>query len=453
MVSDAVAGRSIPERTRWAPVVALGLAMLVVTSEVTIAAVTLPGLGADLAVAPSATAWVLLAYALPMAAVAIPAGRWADGADIRAVFALATLGIGLTSVLTALAPAFWLVVVGRLLQGAAGALVVAAYMPIITASVLPQQRGRAIGFVVTIMTIGAMAGVPLGGLVAGAFSWREVFVMKLPLVVIVLWAGLRGIPRIPGRGLPRPGLALVREGALLGGAVAAVLLAFEEVDGRPLAAAAWAVAAVGLAVWWSRLGTSRPVLAVIRRPAYAVTLVALLATSFTGGLIAFLLPYFVADVVRGDADLTGVALLFFVGAMALVSGAAGALTDRIGTGRIALAGSAIGVAGMLTMLSLDAGSGLLDMGWRLVVLGLGAALFNTAINIAMLENAPVGSEGVAGGIGMTVRTIAMTIGPAVSALAWTLAGGGVAGFRAGVVVITAAAVAGLVALLVPVRGA
>jgi MFS transporter, DHA2 family, multidrug resistance protein len=448
MVTDAV----VRERSRWAPVVALGLAMLVVTSEVTIAAVTLPGLGADLAVSPSATAWVLLAYALPMAAVAIPAGRWADGADIRAVFALSMAGIGAASVLTALAPAFWVVVLGRLLQGAAGALVVAAYMPIITASVVPRQRGRAIGFVVTIMTIGAMAGVPLGGLVAGAFGWREVFLMKLPLLVVVLWAGLRGIPRIPGRGLPRPGAALVREGLLLGGAIATVLLAFEEVDGRPLAAAVLTLAAVALAVWWSRLAASRPVLAVVRTPAYAVALAALFATSFTGGLIAFLLPYFVADVVGATPQLTGVALLFFVGAMALVSAAAGALADRVGTSRIALAGSAVGVAGMLTMLTLDAGSGLLDMGWRLAVLGVGAGLFNTAINTAMLANAPVGSEGVAGGVGMTVRTIAMTVGPAVSALAWTVAGGGVAGFRAGVVVITAAAAAGLVALLVPVRG-
>src|ERR671916_565989 len=143
MVTEAMT----PRRTKWAPVAALGLAMLVVTSEMTIPAVTLPGIGADLLVSPSATAWVLLAYALPMAALAIPAGRWADGADVRAGFAV-------SSVLVGLAPAFWLVVVGRLLQGAAGALIIAVYMPIITTSVLPAQRGRAIGFVIPIITGG-----------------------------------------------------------------------------------------------------------------------------------------------------------------------------------------------------------------------------------------------------------------------------------------------------------
>jgi MFS transporter, DHA2 family, multidrug resistance protein len=440
-----------PQRTSWAPVVALGLAMLVVTSEMTIAAVTLPGLGADLEVSAAATAWVLLAYALPMAAVAIPAGRWADGADVRSVFALAMIGTAVSSVLTALAPTFWLVVVGRLLQGAAGALVVAAYMPIITASVLHGQRGRAIGFVITIMTVGSMAGVPLGGLVAGAFSWREVFLMKIPLLVVVLWVGLRSIPRNPHRGIPRPGMALVCEALLLGGSIAAVLLAFEEIEGRPAVAVGLAVLAIGLAVWWSRLAASRPVLTLVRRRPFAVTLVSLLAMSFTGGLISFLLPYFVADVLRGGPELTGVTLLFFVGAMAPISAVAGAVADRYGTTVVALVGSAIGVLGMLSMLTLDAGSGLVDMAWRLVVLGIGAALFNPAINAAMLAGAPPGSEGVAGGVGMTVRTIAMTVGPSVSALAWTLAGGGVAGFRAGVVVITAAAAVGLLVLFAPVR--
>jgi DHA2 family multidrug resistance protein-like MFS transporter len=447
MVTEAMT----PRRTKWAPVAALGLAMLVVTSEMTIPAVTLPGIGADLAVSPSATAWVLLAYALPMAALAIPAGRWADGADVRAAFALSMIGIMVASVLVGLAPAFWLVVTGRLLQGAAGALIVAVYMPIITTSVLPEQRGRAIGFVITIMTVGAMAGVPLGGLIADVWGWRAVFLVKLPVVIAVLWVGLRTITRIPQRGLPRPGAALVREALLLGGAVAVLLLAFEEVDARPLVAAALAVGAIGLATWWSRLAASRPVLGLVRTPAFGITLISLLAVTFTGGLVAFLLPYFVSDVLHAGPDVTGVALLFFVGAMAPLSAAAGALADRFGNRVLAMAGSAVSLVAMLLMLTLDEASGLGDMAWRLVVLGIGAALYNPAINASMLAAAPAGSEGVAGGAGMTVRTIAMTVAPAASALTWTVAGGGIPGFHSGIVMITVAVAVGLLVLLVPVR--
>lgn len=437
------------QRTAWAPVLALGLAMLVVTSEMTMAAITLPGIAADLGVDAAATAWVLLSYALPMAAVAIPAGRWADGADPRAVLMLSMAGVGVMSVLTAMAPWFWLLVAGRFVQGAAAALVVAAYMPIITASVRTEQRGQAIGFVMTVMTVGSLAGVPLGGLVAGAFGWREVFLIKLPLLVLVVVVALRGLRRDPERGLPLPGLAMLREALLLGGAVAALLLAVDEIDARPVLAGGLAVAAVALAVWWSRLAASRPVLTLVRTRPFAVPLMSLLATSFMGGLMAFLLPFFVERVVGGGPDLTGAALLFFVGAMAPLSFASGALVDRIGTRPVAIAGSAVGVVAMGLMLTLDADAGLVDLAWRLALLGVGAALFNAAINTAILQAAPKGSEGVAGGVSMTARTIAMTVGPAVAALSWTLAGGGTAGFRTGVLVLTVTAVLGLIALLVP----
>ena len=217
-------------RTRWGPVVALGLAMLVITSEMTITAVTLPGLGVDLGVGPAATAWVLLAYALPMAAIAIPAGRWAV---VRSAFALSMIGVGLASVLGAVAPSFWVLLISRVVQGLAAGMIVAVYMPIVTTSVRAAQRGRAIGSIITIMTLGGMVGVPLGGLVAGAFSWREVFLMKLPLLLVVLWVGYRTVPGGSGKGLPWPSRPLVHEALLVGGAVTAVLLAFDQVDGRP----------------------------------------------------------------------------------------------------------------------------------------------------------------------------------------------------------------------------
>ena len=184
------------------------------------------------------------------------------------------------------------------------------------------------------------------------------------------------------------------------------------------------MAAVALGVWWARLTASGPVIALVRGRSFAGTLLALFTTTFTGGLIAFLLPYFVADVLGDGPDVTGVALLFVVGAMAPVSPLAGLLSDRYGTRAVALVGSAVTVVAMLSMLTLDAGSGLADLAWRLVLLGVGSGLFNPAINTALLVGTPAGSEGVAGGVGMTVRTIAMTVAPAVTALAWTMAGVG-----------------------------
>lgn len=446
---ETAAGTSA-SRTRWAPVLALGLAMLVVTSELTIASVTLPDLGRELGADPSATAWVLLAYALPMAALAVPAGRWADISDPRPALVLSMAGIGVASILTALAPAFWMVLAGRLLQGIAAVLIVAVYGPVVTGNVPPAQRGRAMGFIITIMTLGTMAGAPLGGLVAGAFGWREVFLLKLPLVAVVIVLAFTTMRRT-GRGLPRPSGVLVREALLLGGAIAAVLLAVEAIDGNPVLAAVTAVVAIGLGAWWARLPASRAVVELARSRAYGLVLVALLAMSFVIGLTAFLLPYFVDEVLHGGPEITGAALLFFVGAVAPVSPVAGMLADRFGPRRVALAGAVITVAGLLTMLGLGPDAGLGDLAWRLALIGVGGGLFNPAVNTASLAALPAGSEGTGTGLAMSARMVATTVGPAVTALCWGLAGGGLAGFGVGIVVLSACAFVGVLALLVRVE--
>lgn len=428
--------QDVQVRTRWTPVVALALAMLVVTTEMTVAAVVLPSLGGELDIGPAATAWVLLAYTLPMAAIAIPAGRWVDRVDVRSAFLLALAGVAVASVLTAVAPSFWVLVVGRVVQGVAGALVLAGYMPIVVAAVAPAQRGRAIGYVITIMTIGGLAGAPLGGLVAGAFGWRSVFLMKLPVLVVALWLGWRSL-RPDGRGLPRPDRRLVLEAVLLGGAITSVLLAFEDM--------AWLlVVAVVFAVWWARLPGSRPVLTLVRRRLFGLPLLTLALVSTLGGVIFFLVPYHVTDVLGGSPEDVGVALLVFVAGVAGLAMVSGSLSDRYGPWLVALGGSVLSALALgLLMLPVTS---LLDLCWRLALLGVGQGLFNTAMNTLVMSGAPEGMAGAAGGLSATARMVGSTVGPAVAALAAGPAGSGDAGFRAGVAVSTVVAVVAIAVL-------
>ncbi|MGE3286676.1 MAG: MFS transporter [Pseudonocardia sp.] len=438
-----------PDRTRWAPVVALGIGMLVVTSDISIMAVTLPGIGAEFGVGPATVAWALLAYALPLGAMAVPAGRWADGAGVRPAFLLALAGVAVTSVLGALAPTFPLLLVTRVAQGFSGGIVIAVFMPLLLRTVHVAQRGRAMGTIVTIMTIGGAAGVPVGGLVAGVLGWREVLLLKLPLVAVAIVTVLRSVP--PGGGLPVPGRALVGEALLVGGAVTALLLGLDRIAAAPGLAAALFAGAAALLLVWGRLDAARPLLALARRPEVAAMLVALFAVSATMGLMAFLVPFLVADVLGRSPEFTGVVLLFLIGTMAPVSSLSGWASDRLGTRRVALAGAVVAVVGVLTMLGLPADAGLVDLAWRLAVLGAGIGLFNPPLNAAILAASPPAMAGTAGGLAMTVRTLAMTGGPAVAALAWTAAGGGLAGFRAGVLALSCIAALGVAALAAPWR--
>lgn len=116
------------------------------------AAFALPFVSAEFGIDSGTTAWVVLAYSLPLAALAIPAGRWVDDADVRTVFGVSLAAVGAASVLTALAPVFWVLIAGRALQGLASALYLAVYMPVVADAVREEQRGRAMSYIQMIMS-------------------------------------------------------------------------------------------------------------------------------------------------------------------------------------------------------------------------------------------------------------------------------------------------------------
>ncbi|MEL3948154.1 MFS transporter [Streptomyces sp. LNU-CPARS28] len=433
--------------TRWAPVAVMALAMLMVTLEISLTAVTLPAMGDDLGVGSSSAQWVLLAYTLPTAALAIPAGRWSDHVDLRALFLLAVPAIGLTSVLAAAAPNLEVLLAARVLQGVAGALVGALYLPVVAASVRPQQRGRAMGLVATVMPIGSMGGSSLGGAVVDAYGWRPVFLLKIPVLLVVWWLGARLIPRTD-KGLAAPGRSLVGDGVLLGAAVTALLLALGRIEAdAPGTATLFGLVAVAGAVTWARLGTARPVLDLLRRRGVGLPVLSLFLSGTFVGLSYFLLPYYVADVLDAGASLTGLAMVFFIGAVALSAPLGGALADRLPSRLVGAVGAGLCGAGVLSMVTLGPDAGLWDIGWRLALAGAGQALFGTPVNAGILGATPAHLVGTAGGVGNTSRTLAFAVGPAVAALAYGIGGGGESGFHVGVVVLVVLQGLSLVALL------
>ncbi|MFW6725032.1 MFS transporter [Streptomyces sp. MAR4 CNY-716] len=450
--TPAASKPAAPVRTRWVTVAVSALATLLVASELSMAAFALPLIGRDLDVDHGATAWVLLAYQLPMAALALPAGRWMDRADSRLVFTVALLALAAADVLAGLAPQFWLLLAARVLQGLAAAVYLSAYLPVVSAAVHPDQQGRAMSYHAAIMMVGSVAVAPLGGWIADAHGWRAIFLARVPLLVLVAvlgWLTVRPTVPEPGRPrLPGPDRRVLADVALTGTAVTAALLALERGDQHPVLTAALAVVAVALGVWWTRLPASRPVISLIRRPTLGLPALALLGNAALVGLTSFLLPFFISDVLGRSPELLGTAVGAFVVVSALVTPLAGMLADRFHPQSVAAGGGALTVLAMVPMLTLDAGAGLVDVTWRLCLVGAAMSLFNSPNMTAILAAAPGGRAGSAGGITNLARTLGQTLGPALAAFGWSAASGGVPGFRAGVVALTGCALAAFVALLV-----
>ena len=165
----------------------------IVFLDSTVVNVALAALGKDLPSTLVATlegqSYVVYGYLLSLSALLILAGSLADLYGRRRMFLLGLAGFGISSVLCGVAPNMELLIAFRLVQGAFGALLVPTSLAIINATFEGPERGRAFGIWAAASGATTLLGPPLGCFLVDAISWRVVFLINVPLVLVALYAG------------------------------------------------------------------------------------------------------------------------------------------------------------------------------------------------------------------------------------------------------------------------
>jgi EmrB/QacA subfamily drug resistance transporter len=178
---------------RWTLAAAV-LGSSIVFLDATVVNTALPIIGRELSATLVSVlegqTYVVSGYLATLAALLILAGALADYYGRRRIFAIGLAGFGVTSVLCAIAPNLELLVLFRILQGAAGALLVPGSLAIITATFEGEARGRAIGIWAATSAATGLIGPLVTGVIIG-ISWRLAFLLNVPLIAIALWATWR----------------------------------------------------------------------------------------------------------------------------------------------------------------------------------------------------------------------------------------------------------------------
>ncbi|WP_350346928.1 MFS transporter [Agromyces sp. G08B096] len=161
----------------WTPILILSTAtMLMVTAEMLPAALLAP-MSSGLGVSEAATGALVSIWAAVVMVASLPLSRFARRWRARPVIVFALAALALSSVLTAIAPAFGVVIAARVL-GAAAVGVLWATVNAFVADLVPDRLlGRAIAVVLGGGTLGMVIGTPLGRLLADASDWRVAFLV------------------------------------------------------------------------------------------------------------------------------------------------------------------------------------------------------------------------------------------------------------------------------------
>jgi len=289
----------------------------------------------------AATQWVTSGYLVALAAV-LPISSWLSrriGAGRLWLGALVVFT--LASALCALAPNLGFLVVTRLLQGAAGGLLVPAGQTILGGVAGPSRMGRVMNTAGTAVVLAPAIGPAVGGLMIASLSWHWLFLLNIPIGVVALVLGLRFIPRgetgtagkldTLGLVLLSTGLPLVTYGIIAGTSDRSITTS-SVLATLPLGV----LALTGFALHVrhaNRLGEPLIVdVTLLRDRVYAAAQGTVFFTGarLFGGLI--ILPLYFEQL-RGKGVVgTGLLLLSYGAGAALALRQGGKLTDRIGGG-------------------------------------------------------------------------------------------------------------------------
>lgn len=404
----------------------------IVFLDSTVVNVALPRIGRDLPRSLlgvlEGQSYVYNAYLLTLSALLILAGALNDFYGRQRMFLLGLLGFGVTSVLCGLAPSMELLVLFRILQGAAGALLVPGALALITANFSGEEQGRAFG-----LWAGASAGTTLFGPVIGGFlvdsiSWRAAFLINIPLVALAAWATWRHVPESRNEDATAQfdwlgaGIVFLAVGGLAFGAIYGQQRAWQDPAGY-VALAVGAVATAALPFWMMRAKHPLIPLDLFRFRNFTVTNISTLL--IYGSL--YVTFYYLGLFQQGTLGYTAAAAgaggipgsLFLI----FLSSRFGAFASRYGPRWFMAIGPAIMAVGVLWYTRIpsnsvpwqlrpgDPSTYLPSVSWMVdflpgsIIFGIGICIMVAPLTMALMTSVPVRNSGLASAINNAISRV------------------------------------------------
>jgi EmrB/QacA subfamily drug resistance transporter len=420
------------------------LGSFVALLDSTVVGIALPAISSNLGGGLESQQWIVNAYLLTLGSFILIGGSLGDVFGERRLFVLGAAGFGACSAGCALAPSVGALIAARALQGVFGALLTPASLALIVAAFPRDERGKAIGTWTAYSGVAAVVGPLVGGWLVDALSWRWIFIINLPLILVALAIATRMPAGTASRARRRPdwlgaGLCAVGLAGPTSGLIRQPTLGWA--DPQVAGPIAVGVAVFVLFLWWERRGTPDPMLPLrlFRRPNFTWGNVETAAIYGALGLLFFVLVVFLQQAAGYSALEAGAATIPTTVVLFLFAKRFGVLADCHGPRPFMTAGplvSAIGVIYLLAMVD-ESPDFLRDVLPGTTIFALGLAIVVAPLTATILGDADESSAGIASGVNNAVARVA---GLLATAAIGTVIGGtlDLGGFRMALV-----AVAGL----------
>ncbi|CAM3604083.1 MFS transporter [Occultella aeris] len=398
------------------------ISTLVVNANTSAVSILLPAISEDTGTSVATLQWAVTGYSLVGAAVIVTSGSLGDVFGRKRVFQLGLLLFVASCVLIALAQSGAMVIAGRVIQGAAGATILACGLSLLSVAKKGDEQLRAVSLWGAAAAVGAALGPLLGGVLVGITGWQGLF--WIDAVVALLCMVLTAVTVTESRDPTRPRTIDYAGTVLIALTLTPLILAVTMsgewgwISVGTLSCLAIAIAA-GMAFVAVERRVAVPLLdlALLRnRVLVGSTIAILIGAGTINGLMYLLSLYFQDPAALGFSPLqAGLATLPATVGLVVVAPMVPKLAARFGGRQTIGVGFAVTAAGFVIV-------GLVDASWQyaafllpLVAIAVGMGLSNGPASSAATASVPENQVGGASGVSNMARYVGAAVATALAA--------------------------------------
>ena len=410
-------------RYKWRAMLVVSIGTFMATLDASIVNLALPTLKDYFNTDIATIEWVMLSYLLTVTTLLLTLGRLSDMYGRKPMFLAGLLIFTLGSGLCSLSASAGQLIAFRVVQGLGASMLMANSLAIITDVFPHTERGKALGLMGTVVSIGYITGPALGGFLIGWVGWQSIFYINIPVGLfgtVYAWKTLKPDHLHYGQKFDIKGAILmflsiislvlaITRGQVLGWGSPAII-------GLSLL---FAVFLVGFVMVEKRADQPMVELSLFRnRPFSASNASGFL--SFTAMFaVILLMPFYMDEILGYSPEHMGMAFVAVPLVMALVAPVSGWISDRTNSFLLSSLGMAVTCMALLLLGNLDQDATFFDIVIRMGMIGLGMGLFQSPNNSIIMGSVPKERLGIAGGMLAMVRNLGMVTGIAISGAVFT----------------------------------
>jgi len=422
MVQDPTAARAVSARGATAVLVATCISTLVVNANTSAVAILLPAISEDTGTSVDTLQWAVTGYSLMGAAIIVTSGALGDVFGRKRVFQLGLLLFIASCVFIALSDTGLAVILGRIIQGAAGATILACGLSLLTVANEGQAQLRAVSLWGAAAAVGAAVGPLVGGVLVDFTGWQGLFWIDAVVALGCVLITARGVSESRDENRPR---SIDYLGAVLVALTLTPIILATSLGGEwgwvslPTIACivVTVLSAIGFVVVEKRVAVPLLDLALLRNVVLVVSTVAILIGSGTiNGLMYLLSLYFQNPDALGLSPFqAGLAMLPATVGLVIIAPLVPKFASRIGGRRVVALGFLITAIGFGVVGFVHASWDYAAFVLPLLAIAVGMGLSNGPSSSASTACVPQDQVGSASGVSNMARYIGAAVATALVA--------------------------------------